>query len=506
MVMTGRGITRARANPGASRALFWSFTNTAVSRLGTLGIGILLARILGPEKFGTYAVAFVALVAILSFNELGVSLAIVRWPGDPRGIAPTVTTISIVSSLVFCAAGYLAAPPFAQAMGDPGATDVVRLLVLSVLINGTVATPAALLQREFRQGTRMIIDQVNVWVGAVLSVTLALFGFGAMSLAIGRVAGTVISAVLFLAYSPLPYRLGFDRRYIGSLLSFGLPLAGASIIVFLVGYADQLVAGRVLGATMLGFYVLAFNLASWPVSMFSQPMRSVTPAAFSHLQHDPAEMNATFRSILRVLAAAALPVCFFLAGAADPVIRFVYGDEWAPAAQALSWLAILAAFRIVFELAYDFLVVLRKSGSLFLIQIWWLVALVPALIGGALWAGLAGIGFAQVVVAAVLVAPLYLWRLRAAGISPRDVVSRVWLPVVAGLVVLGSGLLFGRVVANPFLAALLAGLLALAAMGLLLYRERETLRSLRGLGASTAGPGRLGDRGASDMAGNGGRS
>src|SRR5215469_10439011 len=83
----------------ASRALGWSFFNTAFSRLGTLGIGIVLARLLGPHAFGTYAVALVALIAVLSFNELGVSLAIVRWPGDPAEITPTVTTISIVSSL-----------------------------------------------------------------------------------------------------------------------------------------------------------------------------------------------------------------------------------------------------------------------------------------------------------------------------------------------------------------------------------------------------------------------
>ena len=69
----------------------------------------------------------------------------------------------------------------------------------------------ALLQREFMQGRRMVIDQVNVWVGAVLSVSLVLTGMGAMSLAIGRLAGAVLSGVLFLKFSPLPLRFGFDR-------------------------------------------------------------------------------------------------------------------------------------------------------------------------------------------------------------------------------------------------------------------------------------------------------
>ena len=75
----------------AGRALAWSLLNTVVARVGTLAIGIVLARMLGPEEFGTYAVAFVALIALLSFNELGVSLAIVRWPGDPRSSRPPST-------------------------------------------------------------------------------------------------------------------------------------------------------------------------------------------------------------------------------------------------------------------------------------------------------------------------------------------------------------------------------------------------------------------------------
>ena len=125
----------------------------------------MLARVLGPEEFGTFAVAFVALMAVLGFNDLGVSLAIVRWQDDPADIAPTVNTISIVSSPCSPPAVVVAAGPFARAMGDPDAAPLVRLLSLCVLINGVVATPAAVMQRFFRQDQRTYADQVNVWLG-----------------------------------------------------------------------------------------------------------------------------------------------------------------------------------------------------------------------------------------------------------------------------------------------------------------------------------------------------
>src|SRR5260370_3607993 len=80
-----------------SGALGWNFTSNALGRLGTMGGGIVLARLLGPHAFGTYAVAWVALLAVLSFNDLSVGLAIVRCPGDPAAIRPTAATISVVS-------------------------------------------------------------------------------------------------------------------------------------------------------------------------------------------------------------------------------------------------------------------------------------------------------------------------------------------------------------------------------------------------------------------------
>src|SRR5829696_2884899 len=101
----------------AGRALGVNLVNTMASRLGTLAIGIALARILGPEEFGTFAVALLALMAVLSFNELGVSLAIVRWPSDPREIAPTVTTLCMLSSVIFFLLAVALAPTFCAAMG-----------------------------------------------------------------------------------------------------------------------------------------------------------------------------------------------------------------------------------------------------------------------------------------------------------------------------------------------------------------------------------------------------
>jgi O-antigen/teichoic acid export membrane protein len=470
----------------ASRALGVSFINIAAARFGTLAFGVLLARLLGPHQFGTYAVAFVALLAILSFNELGVSLAIVRWPGEPREIAPTVVTLSCVSSAILFAGFFLAAPAFAATMGAPAAAPVIRVLAICILIDGVVAVPAALLQRYFRQDRRMIVDQTGVWLSTAVSVGLAWAGFGAMSLGIGQAAGGLVSGILLLVFSPLPFRFGFDVAKARALLVFGLPLAGSSILVFLVGNVDNLVVGHVLGATSLGFYVLAWNLSSWPVQMFSQPVRNVAPAFFARLQHDPATMRAGLLSGAGILGSLTLPVCLFISGAATPIVTFVYGARWAPAAPALTWLALLGALRILFELVYDYFVVLARSRVVFTIQLAWLVALIPALVVGVRADGISGAAIAGVAVAAFVVLPWYLIELHRVGIKGFALGAQLRMPLVGGV---GVGLLaadLGRVLTSNLTALALSGVVAVGTIGVLFLHKQPELAMLRPMFSDTS--------------------
>jgi PST family polysaccharide transporter len=364
-------------------------------------------------------------------------------------------------------------------MGNPEATGPVRLLAVSVVTNGLVSTSAALLQRHFMQGRKMIADQVDSWLGAVVSLVLALSGWGAMSLAAGRVCGSIAGGALLIYFSPERLRFGFDRQIARRLIRFGVPLAGASLLVFAVGYADQIIVGSVLGPTALGFYVLAVNLSGWPVAVFSQPVRAVAPAAFARLQHDRTRLGRAFVMVAALLVGVTLPVCLLLSGAAPSVIRFVYGEEWAPAAVALAGLAVLAGLRIFFELIYDYLVVLERSRSVLVVQTVWLVVLIPAMWIGVQTAGLRGAAVALAAVAGLVILPVYLWQLGRSGIRLRTLGRSLWPAVLAGLATGGFAVLAGRVIGPDLAVMAAAGTFALLVVGLYGFRKRRVLQEMK---------------------------
>jgi PST family polysaccharide transporter len=213
--------------------------------------------------------------------------------------------------------------------------------------------------------------------------------------------------------------------------------------------------------------------------MFSQPVRSVAPAALARVQHDKPAMRRMFLSTTSLLAAVTLPVCVLLAVVADPLIRFVYGDIWQPAAAVLPWLALLGALRIMFELCYDYFVVLANTRVVFSVQVVWLVALLPALWIGAHQWGVGGAGAAQLAVGLVIVLPIYLYELRRVGISPGAFLSRLGLPILGAVVVTGVAAVINGLTSIDLLILTVTGIAGAAVIAFLVYNLRATVRSLR---------------------------
>jgi O-antigen/teichoic acid export membrane protein len=415
------------------RGLGWSFGSTAVSRAATLVSGIVLAHILAPEDYGLFTVGAVALTLLANVNDLGLEQTLIRWPGNVARIAPTATTIMFGFSLFLYAGVFVLAPTFTSLLNAPDATNIVRVLALGVVINGIFGVPSGLLTRSFRQKQRLTADMIGFVISTGLTIALALYGLGAWSLVWGRMVGNTVNSLLHLALSPARYWPGWSRPVAREILAAGLPLAGTSLLAVSVLNVDYLVVGHQLGTVALGLYLVAFNLSSWPVSMFAVAVNRVSVPGFARMQHDPDAYRAAFVRSLALLMTVTIPACVMLATLGEPLIGFLYGQQWVPAAEALRYLAILGALRVALQLASDLLVAVGKGRSTLWLQFLWLSALVPILSLFAGRDGLAGVGIGHMVVAGLVVLPAFLLVLRRMGLRPTRLAMAIARPLIGGV-------------------------------------------------------------------------
>ncbi len=416
------------------KGLAWSTVNTIVGRVGQLFVGIVLARLIAPEQFGVFAAALVVMSVVISVSELGVSVAIVQAKdrAEVDRIAPVVTTVSVASGAGLAALMALLAPWLAQALGAPDATGPIRVLALSLVIAGLSATPSACIQREFRQDRKLIADTVAFAVTTAVAIAMASAGYGAWSLAWSRVIGSIVLFVFTFWLAPARYRPAWDAPLARKLLRFGIPLAGASIVVFAVMNVDYMVIGNILGPEQLGIYVLAFNLSGWPVGAFSATVRQVSLPAFSELRADPLRHQASFGRALGMLYVPVVPACVLLGVLGAPLVRFVYGTRWSDAAGPLAFLAIVGASRVALEMAYDFLVSAGRSDEALRLNIIWLVALVPTLIVAAHIGGITAVGAGHVVALVLVVLPANMRALGRLGVTLPSVLGPLTRPLLGG--------------------------------------------------------------------------
>ncbi|MFE7506004.1 oligosaccharide flippase family protein [Promicromonospora sp. NPDC057488] len=435
------------------RALRWSTTGTVVVRLGNLGLGIVIARIVSPEEFGLYAIALTVQSVVMALADLGLSADLVRSPDFERRTGP-VAVLGLVTGGTLTLLTALSAPALASAMGGPGAAGPIAILAATFLLAGVGVVPFATLQRQLDQRGLFRSNAVDFGVGAVVTLVLAALGYGLVGLAVGRVAGQACGVATQFWLTRARLRFSWDRTVVRSVLAFGLPVAAANLLSWVLLSVDRVVLGNLAGAVELGFYVLAANISTWPMTLVGQALRSVTLPAFSQVRE---RARAALVPLLGPVWWAVAAAAAMLAALAHPVVVLVYGARWEPAAQILVPLAVVGAVRVVSDVLAGYLYALGRSRGVLAVQVAWLVALVPATVAGARLGGSMGVATAQAAVAVGVLVPAYLVLLRRSRDEVAALARALAVPGLAAVAAVAAGMAAADRVENALLGGLLAG-------------------------------------------------
>lgn len=468
-------------SPGLRQGMAWSAVSALVLRLGTVAVGIFLARLLSPEEFGIYAIALTVQAVLMTLADFGLSSDLIRSPDHERK-APTVATLGLVTGSCLALIMVLSAGRTAELLDSPDAGPVIAVMSFTLVIAGVGVVPYASLNRNFEQKKLFTASLADFIVGTIVTVVLILSGWGVMALAVSRIVAQLTAVSLQFVLSEERPRFGFDRTLVPQVLRFGLPVAGANLLSWVLLSSDKIVISHLAGPAALGFYFLAFNISNWPMSAIGQVVRSVALPAFSR--------SGVPRA--RILADAMAPTwaLTFLAGLmlallAAPVIEIVYGHRWLAAAPILAILGFFGALRTLFDLAVAFLLARGHSAAVLVVQIAWLSILIPALyLATDMFAG-AGTASGHLVAAIVIAMPAYCWALARAGASLRLLWQAIWPPVAAGIPTAAATIVAMEWVNGPVLRLLVGGIAGccvyLLFIGLWLRRRLVVASSLGAL-------------------------
>lgn len=456
----------------SAKAALWLFARRVLSSLIRLAAVAVLARRLNPADFGLVALANVLLQFLMLIATAGVGTYVIFDRTDGReGRVHSAFWLNLALTCAQLGVGVVALPLVVSLYPEPELPAILGAFAGIFFFRQMAVVPEALVQREMGFEKLALRDLVTDLASAVLSVVLALRGWGVWSLVLPQLViepCRLVGAFLFAQWLPQARMKLKEWRVIGR---YSMHVMGSNLLGVVLNDGDTMLVGKLLGTQPLGYYNLAWQLANFVGRNVSGIVSVVAMPLLSSMNYDHQRLGATYRRITRLLATATFPLLCGLYVLANEVVSVLYGARWDGIVPLLRTFVL---FTMVRSVTSSCSIVFNAVGRPE-IGLKFNVALVPfylaAVLTGTLW-GVLGVAVGVTVVRFVGGLAAHALALRVVGSPVLESLRELLVPLGMALIMAGGvwiaqrGLALGGVEQGPMRAALAfgAGLLTYAWM------------------------------------------
>lgn len=309
---------------------------------------ILIARLIGPDDFGT-AVTFMIIISALEvMSDLGVEHYIVRAEdGEDPAVMRTLHAILLGRGLLIGAVVFLCADTVATLFEVPEAAWVYQVLAVVPVIKGFVHLDMRRQQREFiyRPNLMAMISGTLAGLGIAVALGYAWRSYEAMLWAF--IGEALIMVAVSHIVATRPYGMAIDKSRIRALVKYGWPLMLNGLIIFLMGQGDRLIVGSQMGVRELANYAVASILATGPSLLAMKVTGALYLPLLRNQDVSPETYVRRYELCGALTALAVFAVVLLLVFYGVPITVLLYGSEYDVPAFVMAWLAIAAGARIM---------------------------------------------------------------------------------------------------------------------------------------------------------------
>lgn len=329
------------------RSVAWVSGAKVVAQIVGIGVSMVIARLLSPSDFGlmTMIAAFTGFVAL--FGELGLGAALVQRGDIGEEQVSTVFWINILTGVALGGLVAGASPFIARFYNEPQLYPLTLAISVNFLIAPLNMVHNAMLTREMRFSSLVLVETSAMLAGSVAVVTFALLGFGVWSLVFQGMCSTVVATCILWSISKWRPRRALKWGAVQDLIRFSAPLLGFSSINYWARKADDMLIGKRMGAAAVGMYDRAYGTMMMPLNEVSGALGRVMFPALSRMKDDKARVKAYYLRTVSIIAVITFPMMLFLFVLADPIVYVLYGPKWAPSVGVLKILSFVAMFQSI---------------------------------------------------------------------------------------------------------------------------------------------------------------
>lgn len=331
-----------------------------VGNLGAAAIAavasIIVARLLGPNEYGLYALALAGPSLLQYCTHFGTRTAVPRYiayhtsrgeSDKARKYAQASLFFALVTGIVFTIGSIAGSGWIADLLQRPSLQPYVALASLIILGQSLLLTSIAASTGWNAMGQASLSNVVQSGFRAVASPLLIILGFGIGGAVVGHatsylVAGVASAGVLYFArIRPGTRSISEMASNAVELIRFGFPPFIANLLTGVSVFYTSLLLSIVANNATVGYYQAATSLVI-PATLLSTSTTSALYPAFASLQGISGDLNAAFRLSVKYVGYLIVPILFFLATSSRELMRLFYGKSFVPG----------SFFLVLFSLSY----------------------------------------------------------------------------------------------------------------------------------------------------------
>lgn len=331
------------------RSLVINFFSSSGATLLQFMVSLVLARLLRPDEIGVFSMTVVFVNIAHIFRDFGIAAYIQREPElTPdkmrSAIGVMFTTSWTIAALLYLASGWIGV--WFQA---PAMQPVMRVLALGFVLIPFGSITQSLLIRDLRADRQALIVAVGTLSYCISCVTLALLGFGTMSLAWANLINILACVLVCIPLRPPGMPWLPSLRQWRPIVHFGLGALAASCAGAVNNSVPDLLLGKLGSPRQVGL----LSRANSTVSIFHYVAGStVTYGAVSYLSkshHRGESLVPTLSHAAMLLTGIGWPACALTAVFGSDLVLALYGPHWLECVPAVLPLALAGALSMLFE-------------------------------------------------------------------------------------------------------------------------------------------------------------
>jgi len=404
----------------------WSAGSQGIKLIMNLVITSILARLLLPEDYGLIGMITIATGFLLVLKDFGFGAALVQKKDVEEIEYASVFWLNVFMGVFLAIIVFLSAPLIASFYNEPQLIPLTKYMSLGFILNSIIVVPNNILYKKIQFKNLFILDNSSLLIGGVVGIIFAYNGWAYWSLVAQSITNQLVTLIVVFYLSRWKPSMQFSRQALSGFTSFSLPLITDSSINYWVRNLDNLLIGKYLGKSDLGYYSKAYNLMLLPVRQLSGTIKKVMFPSFSLIQNDIKRLASVYLKISAVIAFITFPLMAIMFVTSEHIILFLFGENWNACIPIFRVLCILGAFQSIATLSGNIYLAQGKTKLMLYVGLFTRSVMIASMVIGLFTGGLMGLVYGYVLSSSFMVFIEWYFVAKIINLNLMDIIRNLF--------------------------------------------------------------------------------